>query len=727
MIDNNDMKKGKELTSNRLYTSNIININNTKAVIKRFHDNLNTEIIAGILDDFIIFEPVNNLEDFARILKYQISDNNKHRFFIRNYIEGITLRELAENNISTDQAVDICISIAMIMSQMEKISLFHGSLTPNNIIIKPDNSICILDPYINKTRYPNINKYSDIASFDLCFLPTEFFIKEGELNIVSDIYSIGCIFYFLITNSLPYYSELNENIMKNHIWSSPKKKTPFDNLINYILSPNIDTRPQSMAELINILQSFKSNDTAPDSLKGSAPEEEFQHHFLLEILKAHISASDIYFNFNNLKKFSRLYICKGSIKFIECENISDCFLNYLIHLNILPSNIVDELFPFLNDRVELINKISKMDFVDHDEINHHYEQWLLNTILNEIINKSISFDICIIDNKDKFSLPAFDGLYTGSLLYNIWNKYNAHILEESNIYTEIMIDQNLSVSSPEDIPEDIRLSSFEISIFSTIARTPSYNEIIEMNPGKTEETKTAILKLLFLSILKIQKPVLQEKEKLKTFKKVPSNRFGSLRKKLKENDSPNVMILKQEPQKSKEESISNTHSEVPEPHPKPQHDKDQNHELQSRPSRNLSKTGIIEQKKIIAATLLQEAKEHHNNIRFTDANETISEALKIAPNNGTLLHWKAKILIRIPDEKVNAGEYFEKALKKEPDNTEILEDYCIYLHEKGDRISTIRVLNRLLKINPHSEKGKEIQKAIEKEKGGNSFIKKIFS
>lgn len=716
-----DFKKEKQLGNNRLYTSYLINLNNKKAVLKLIHESIDIFYISMLLDEFILMGPLKNLAGLSNILQYQINSQNRHKFFIREFIDGASLIEKAENDdICLVEAIDICISIAEILFRIEKANLYHGALNPSNIIITPQKEIFILDPFINKTRFPDSAKYNDLSNFDLCFLPAEYFLKETELNILSDIYSIACIFYYLIAKKPPFYSDIKENIAKNHIWSSLRHPMPFDSLIHYILSPNKDTRPQSVSELVTLLKSFRSQ-SAVNLNNIDKPSEELNHELLFEFINAKASSgSNKRINFSGGNIATAVIITDGHLRYIEPVSVSDSFLNYLIKMNVLPNSVVDELFPFINDKINLINQILKLDFVDPEEIKDHYKTWISQNMLNKIIESPAVLQA--IEIKEHLHLPVFEGVPLDSLLNSIYDNYADSIQNSHTFYAKLFKNKQFSLSSIENISSNLKLNSFETAIFSSIMQTPLYNDLLTLSPDKKDEIDKTLVKFLFLSLISLKEPADDHTvtKPIPPSPKKPPFHLGPLRKNIDMDTNPSVTVLKQVEMPTPKTHDTETFPDN-ENHPDFENGLSAQHKVEKPKKHNL------EEIKVIAASLLHNAKEHYNNICFNEANDSISEALNIAPNNPTLLYWKARVLVRIPDEFEKAGLYFEKALQKGPENTNVLEDYSKYLLRRGEYKKAEEFASKILVLNPDSESARGLLKKISKEKPGKGLLNRFFS
>ena len=88
-------------------------------------------------------------------------------------------------------------------------NIIHCDLKPSNILITKDNEIKIIDYDIatNKKENNNLN----YGSIHYCSLEQ---INKQKITELTDIYSLGIIFYELITGKLPFNGTKEEIIKK---------------------------------------------------------------------------------------------------------------------------------------------------------------------------------------------------------------------------------------------------------------------------------------------------------------------------------------------------------------------------------------------------------------------------------------------------------------------------------------------------------------------------------
>lgn len=126
--------------------------------------------------------------------------NEKYRCILREYIEGISLDKFVTFHHMTEEIiVDTAIKLARIMKALHHSEqvIIHRDIKPQNIIVREDGSLALIDFGISR-----IYKKNGISDTVICgteaFAPPE---QYGFLqtDIRSDIYSFGVVLSWMIT------------------------------------------------------------------------------------------------------------------------------------------------------------------------------------------------------------------------------------------------------------------------------------------------------------------------------------------------------------------------------------------------------------------------------------------------------------------------------------------------------------------------------------------------
>jgi len=139
---------------------------------------------------------------------YDVGEDNGIYYIVMEYIEGKTLKQLIKKrgSLTLSEAIDIMLQLTDGISQAHDSYIIHRDLKPQNILIKEDGLIKITDfgiaMALNSTQLTQTNSVMGSVHY----LPPEQASGKGS-TIRSDIYSMGILFYELLTGNLPFKGE----------------------------------------------------------------------------------------------------------------------------------------------------------------------------------------------------------------------------------------------------------------------------------------------------------------------------------------------------------------------------------------------------------------------------------------------------------------------------------------------------------------------------------------
>ncbi len=194
---------------------------------------------------------------------YDVGEDNGNYYIVMEYIEGKTLKQLLKKRgrLTVGEAVDIMLQITDGMVHAHDSYIIHRDLKPQNIMIQEDGQIKITDfgiaMALNSTQLTQTNSVMGSVHY----LPPEQASGKGS-TIKSDIYSMGILFYELLTGVLPFKGDNAVEIalkqMKEAI-PSVRKQNPnipqsVENIILRATAKNPKNRYNDTREMYNDLK-----------------------------------------------------------------------------------------------------------------------------------------------------------------------------------------------------------------------------------------------------------------------------------------------------------------------------------------------------------------------------------------------------------------------------------------------------------------------------------------
>ena len=172
------------------------------------------KIIKGISTPLynVIFErevgALNRLRMCNSIVRMEHYDTIEYKRFgncgavFLEYIEGETLDEMDTNNISTSIKYNIISQIIDAVQAAHENSIIHRDINPKNIMITNDYQVKLIDFGISKIK-DMVNEDTLFQFATNKYAAPEVHNHSENATEQSDIYSMGAVFYYILTGETP--------------------------------------------------------------------------------------------------------------------------------------------------------------------------------------------------------------------------------------------------------------------------------------------------------------------------------------------------------------------------------------------------------------------------------------------------------------------------------------------------------------------------------------------
>ncbi len=224
------------------------------------------------LDSFAREEWVGRKLAHPQIMKIDAPpQNSKFLYHVCEYIEGKTLRQWMTDNPKpdVDQVRDLLDAMIIPVRALHRDKMIHRDLKPENFIIKRDGRITLID--FGTIKVSGIEEISrplleELPVGDVGYVAPEYLV-HGSVTRQSDLFSIACIVYELISSQLPYtVVKSNRNYPQKFAkwqYTSLNSMSPslqgipdwIDNVLKKALAPNPVYRYQALSEFQHDLRS----------------------------------------------------------------------------------------------------------------------------------------------------------------------------------------------------------------------------------------------------------------------------------------------------------------------------------------------------------------------------------------------------------------------------------------------------------------------------------------
>ncbi len=165
------------------------------------------------------------------------SAGGDYRYFVMEYIEGITLKKhiIGRGALEMDEILFLSKQILSALSHVHEKGIVHSDIKPQNIVIVGSGNVKLMDFGISKTLSNQTNEISDTAVGTVQYVSPE--QAEGKpLDYLSDLYSFGVMLYEMATGILPFIHENANRIAAMHVSETPIPPS----FINESVSPGLE-------------------------------------------------------------------------------------------------------------------------------------------------------------------------------------------------------------------------------------------------------------------------------------------------------------------------------------------------------------------------------------------------------------------------------------------------------------------------------------------------------
>ena len=181
---------------------------------------------------------------------------NETAYIVMDFIEGETLLKKLQKNgpMDFDSCVKLMTPIMQALAEVHEHGIIHRDISPDNIMVRPDGKLILLDLGAAKDLDIQGNDGSVQSSQMVAkhgFSPIEQYSKSGKVGPWTDIYAMAATIYYCCTGILP--PPATDRTIDDTLACQPRlTQAQFDILADCMRMRPQD-RPQSMGTLLQML------------------------------------------------------------------------------------------------------------------------------------------------------------------------------------------------------------------------------------------------------------------------------------------------------------------------------------------------------------------------------------------------------------------------------------------------------------------------------------------
>ena len=200
---------------------------------------------------------------------YDLCNVEGKRFFSMEYIEGKTLSQIIEEGgVSLETALSVIRSLAEALDYAHSQKVYHRDVKPSNIMIEEKTSRVVLMDFglaVRQKQRLRLTRTGFTVGTPL-YMPPESASGANieEYDPRSDIYSLGCVFYELLTQRLPFDADSPIEVLVRKMNEDPPPVSLFnpsvpkavERIVMKCIARNIEERYPSARHLADEIAAY---------------------------------------------------------------------------------------------------------------------------------------------------------------------------------------------------------------------------------------------------------------------------------------------------------------------------------------------------------------------------------------------------------------------------------------------------------------------------------------
>jgi serine/threonine-protein kinase len=201
------------------------------------------------------------------VAAYDVGESNGYNYFVMEYVEGETVKDLLERSgiVEEARALELVTQVADALEHAWHQEIVHRDIKPANIMINKQGQakLCDLGLAIDRKEDSSITRSGVIMGTPYYLSPEQ--ARSDELDIRSDIYSLGATLFHMVTGSVPYEGDTAAVILTKHLTEptpDPLARNPLVSkgacyIITKAMAKEREARYQTPQEMLDDLRELR--------------------------------------------------------------------------------------------------------------------------------------------------------------------------------------------------------------------------------------------------------------------------------------------------------------------------------------------------------------------------------------------------------------------------------------------------------------------------------------
>lgn len=225
-------------------------------------------------------------------------------FYIMEYVEGESLDHILhrKKRLSWDEVVDLGIHLCAALQHAHDKGIVHRDLKPSNLMFLQDGVVKLTDFGIAKDTDVTALTAANSTVGTAAYMSPEQCRGVRDITAKSDLYSMGIMFYELLTGRKPFVGETAMEVFLQHANKTDYKrpgeyvlKIPekLDDLVCQLMAKDPSQRPPNARAVGDLLQLIKNREAQKSGGKKPAPKKDDEQTIAEQMLEEEKTAARI--------------------------------------------------------------------------------------------------------------------------------------------------------------------------------------------------------------------------------------------------------------------------------------------------------------------------------------------------------------------------------------------------------------------------------------------------
>ena len=149
---------------------------------------------------------------------YDVGEYKGHHYIVMEYVSGKSLKKMIQQRgaLLTEEAIDIMLQLTSATAEAHRRGIIHRDIKPQNVIVKSDGSIKMLDFGIALAKGSMQLTQANNVMGSVHYLAPEL-AKGQSASPQSDIYALGICLFEMLTGDVPFKAEQAVQVALMHM------------------------------------------------------------------------------------------------------------------------------------------------------------------------------------------------------------------------------------------------------------------------------------------------------------------------------------------------------------------------------------------------------------------------------------------------------------------------------------------------------------------------------